>query len=73
MTGSAAARDMDGMRLGAVADCGVRGICGKGLVEKIPGSVCQPLQIHAAIEVAVVAVVRSGVSGGILSEPEADP
>ncbi|TFB05394.1 hypothetical protein CCMA1212_002664 [Trichoderma ghanense] len=73
MTGSAAASDMDGMRLGAAADCGVRGMCGKGLVENIPGSVCQPLQMQAAIEVAVVAVVRSGVSGGILSEPEADP
>lgn len=64
---------MDGMRLGAVVDCGVRGICGKGLVENIAGSVCQPLQMHAAIEFAVDAVERSGVSGGILSEPEVDP
>lgn len=38
----------------------------------MPGSVCQPLQMQAAMEVAVVAGVRSGVSGGILFEQEAD-
>lgn len=36
----------------------------------MPGLVCQPSQMQAAMEVAVDAVVRSGVSVGICFEPE---